>query len=82
LIDHGAKIDLQTKGGKTALIHACRKGHEEIVKELINRGADLNIRDKEGMTALINVCLCGKNSNIVEILKQSGADINQKDNKK
>lgn len=31
--------------GRTPLIHACRRGQKDIVRELLIRGADANIQD-------------------------------------
>ena len=42
LLEHGAKIDIQTGAGKenmTALGYACQKGHYEVLKVLLERGA-------------------------------------------
>lgn len=32
--------------GKTALIKAANKGHEDIVEKLISHGVDVNVKDK------------------------------------
>nr|XP_013054913.2 2-5A-dependent ribonuclease isoform X2 [Anser cygnoides] len=43
------------KGGRTALMDACRRGHFSIVKALVQEmGADLNICDNEDRNALIH----------------------------
>lgn len=40
LLDHGADIDLETIGGKTAFAHAARRGFDDVVFLLAERGAD------------------------------------------
>ena len=41
-----------TDGVDTALIVACEKGNETIVKMLLENGADVNVENCEGRTAL------------------------------
>lgn len=45
LIKRGAKLELRNKYGNTAVWLACRNGHLEIVRELLNNGADINARN-------------------------------------
>uniref|UniRef100_A0A1X7TAR5 Uncharacterized protein n=1 Tax=Amphimedon queenslandica TaxID=400682 RepID=A0A1X7TAR5_AMPQE len=42
-----------TSEGKTALMLACEKGHEDIVDSLLSAGANVNIQDNNGWTALM-----------------------------
>src|SRR5215831_17683700 len=48
LLDHGADIDAQTAGGKTAYAHAARRRFDDVVQLLLARGAstDLNEADR------------------------------------
>ena len=39
LLDHGAEINARTKGGKTAFVHAIRRGFNEVADFLKTRGA-------------------------------------------
>jgi ankyrin repeat protein len=43
--------------GQTALMYACRRGHKEMVKLLLDRGALLNITSDRGRTALFEAIL-------------------------
>lgn len=52
-LDSGAKIESFTpQNGKTALLEACSRGYEEIIKLLIERGADLRAIDFKDQSAL------------------------------
>ena len=73
LLRHTDKIDFNAKDkhGETAFINACRRGHQYIVKLLLdhpNAGIEFNARDKNGNTAFIHACFGGHND-IVELLK-------------
>ena len=46
-------IDHTNEEGKTALMLACERGHEDIVHSLLSAGANVNIQDNEGWTALM-----------------------------
>ena len=46
-------IDHTNEKGKTALMLACKRGHEDIVLSLLSAGADVNIQDNKGWTALM-----------------------------
>uniref|UniRef100_A0A1X7TIN6 Uncharacterized protein n=1 Tax=Amphimedon queenslandica TaxID=400682 RepID=A0A1X7TIN6_AMPQE len=46
-------IDYTNEEGKTALMLACGRGHEDIVHSLLSAGANVNIQDNEGWTALM-----------------------------
>jgi hypothetical protein len=48
LLDAGAAINAKHEAGDTALHHAVRMGHFDIVRLLINRGADQSIRNGTG----------------------------------
>ncbi len=60
-------------GDDTALSRAAGKGHEDVVRILVNYGADLNARTKSGATALIRAAAGGYNA-IVRYLIDYGAD--------
>uniref|UniRef100_A0A1X7SDH8 Uncharacterized protein n=1 Tax=Amphimedon queenslandica TaxID=400682 RepID=A0A1X7SDH8_AMPQE len=46
-------IDHTNEEGKTALMLACERGHEDIVHSLQSAGANVNIQDNNGWTALM-----------------------------
>lgn len=52
LITHDAKLDIQDKWGKTALIHAVSRGYSTIVATLLDAGADPLIKDSRGRDVL------------------------------
>ncbi|KAE9377688.1 ankyrin, partial [Stipitochalara longipes BDJ] len=45
--------------GQTALHCACRNGHLEVVKLLVEHGALMEIKDDEGMTPLLEAAVAG-----------------------
>jgi ankyrin repeat protein len=51
LLDHGAKTDLQTTEGATALMIACANGYIQIVKKLLEKGADVSLKTNDGKSA-------------------------------
>uniref|UniRef100_A0A1X7UKD2 Death domain-containing protein n=1 Tax=Amphimedon queenslandica TaxID=400682 RepID=A0A1X7UKD2_AMPQE len=46
-------IDHTNEEGKTALMVACERGHEDIVHSSLSAGANVNIQDNNGWTALM-----------------------------
>ena len=46
-------IDHTNEEGKTALMLACERGHEDIVHSLLSAGANVNIQNNNGWTALM-----------------------------
>jgi uncharacterized protein len=52
LIKSGARIDLKTERGDTALTTAAFYGNENVIHVLVAAGADLNSKNKEGESAL------------------------------
>ena len=78
LLIHGADVNCQDDGGRTALICTSDAGHRKLVKELLKHGADVNKRDnKLGCTALIFAASKGHND-IVRDLLDHGADVDIK----
>lgn len=51
LIDKGANVNYQNKGGSTALHIAGRYGYIECVKMLVDAGIDKKLKENDGMTA-------------------------------
>ena len=74
LIAKGAKVDIKTKDGHTALIHAARSPDDrsEVARLLIENGADVNAKDNTGMTALA-YALKKRDLALFRILMEAGA---------
>ncbi|KAM7396699.1 hypothetical protein PAMP_019722 [Pampus punctatissimus] len=54
LLDNQADPNIQDKGGKTALMHACiHKAGHEVVDHLLSNGADPSLEDRSGASALV-----------------------------
>ena len=71
----GTDIELKCTGcGGTALGHAAKHGHKEIVELLIAEGAGVNAKKKGESTPLHNAAW-GGNKEIIELLIANGADI-------
>uniref|UniRef100_A0A1X7SQE0 Uncharacterized protein n=1 Tax=Amphimedon queenslandica TaxID=400682 RepID=A0A1X7SQE0_AMPQE len=66
-------IDHTNEEGRTALMLACERGHEDIVHSLLSAGADVNIQDNEGWTALMIASKCNHIS-IIHMLLQANAN--------
>ncbi len=77
---NGARFDIFNRYNGTALIPACERGHVETVKVLVNtRGFPVNHVNRLGWTALMEAVVLGDGSKkyqeIVQILKDGGADL-------
>jgi len=71
LIAAGAKLDIQGRGGQTALMKSI--SNTEIAKLLIDKGAKLDLVTKGGETALMQAA--GKYTDVVKLLIDKGANI-------
>jgi hypothetical protein len=87
LIKRGADVDAKSKHDRTALMYAARGGDKDqterqiqIVKLLLSKSPDVNAGDYEGNTALMYAAWQEDRVKIVEMLIESGADINSKNN--
>ena len=67
-------IRAQDLRGRTALHWAAFRGHEAIVRLLLERGASHEVQDNEGRTAL-QVAVAYGHSTIVKVLITAGADL-------
>ena len=79
LIQNGHNVN--TRGGlyaSTPLIEAARKGHDQVVEELIREGARVNVKNKYQLTALY-CASCNNHCSVVTTLIAAGADINVPD---
>ena len=45
LLDYGAQVDLQQKGGGSSLMMASQGGHFEVAQLLLNNGAQVDVQD-------------------------------------
>ena len=62
--------------GATALYHASRNGHKDVVRFLLQAGANVNQANKNGSTPL-NIASENGHTEMVGLLLQAGADANQ-----
>ena len=55
----GADVNVANGDGRTALMRSAKRGHEEIVRYLLDNGADTRARDKNNKTALMGAAKKG-----------------------
>jgi len=80
LLDKGADIDYSNvKMDFTPLMWSCCRGHQDIVKLLLDNDASLKYFGENGETALMKAVEAG-NMEIVKMLIGKGANVNDKDN--
>lgn len=48
LVEKGADLEIANRHGHTCLMIACYKGHQKIVRYLLERGADVNRKSLKG----------------------------------
>jgi len=83
LLDKGANINLQPMYGTTAAHnvagqHTPKEHHTHALALLCQRGANINLTDeKYGCTPLMRACEVGKSAEMVNLLIQHGAHIDQ-----
>jgi ankyrin repeat protein len=79
LLDQGVDVNwTYTPFRRTALILACKNGHVEIAKLLLNRGAEINTQDIVGCTALMAASTSGHVA-IIQCLLGKAAKVNIQD---
>lgn len=73
LLEQGANIEARDGcDHQTALVFSANRGHEKIVKMLIENGAEINAQDDKGWTALSEAAYRG-HADIVELLLKNKA---------
>lgn len=80
-LGHGARFDVFNRYNGSALIPACERGHVETVKLLVDtEGYPIDHINRLGWTGLMEAVVLGngtkKYQEIVQVLKDGGADIN------
>lgn len=79
LVEHGAKVAVVSKYGRTPLmLAAVRGGNSPIVRLLIEKGADVKTADNRGVTALHEAAQSGDLTSM-RLLIEHGADVNALD---
>ena len=73
LVEKTECINLQNRGGATALILAIK--HFDVVECLVNAGADINLADKNGGTALMEAAGLAQ-PKVLGLLVQHGVEMN------
>lgn len=77
--NNGGRTPINAKNlkGRTALHHASKRGHDEVVKLLLDYGAQVDLQDQNGNTALHITCVPWRNTGeIPKILLQHDAMAN------
>ena len=70
-------IDVQEQTyGQTPLMYACRKGHIEVVNELLKLGASINLVSALGRTALLEAIAQDHEDIVSALLEQNKLDLN------
>jgi len=79
-VQGGAKMDLETPAGKTALHEACSEGQFAAAEMLLTKGARVQKENKWGRTALMEAALYGR-CEIIELLVKFHAKVNAESSK-
>ena len=74
----GAKIDLQTKDGKSPLYVACQEGRTKVVHTLLSRGARVDLLAC-GAESALHVACCKGHMEVVCALLSAGAEVDQQE---
>ena len=76
LIDVGMNVNIKNNEW-TALMIACERCHESVVRLLLENGANVNDKDNNEWTSLMVACVVG-HENICHLLLDYGANVNDK----
>ena len=79
LLTKGADVEATDKAGRTPLLHACLRGHQDVVKLLLEKwNADPNAATKSGTTCVL-AAVMGGHLNCVKLLiwfgQERGTDV-------
>ncbi len=66
--------NIADSSGWTALHHACKNGHEDSIKTLIDMGANISSKSSLGLTPLHIACL-NNNYHVISYLIERNANI-------
>jgi len=77
LVEEGINVNV-VRDGVTPLMIAASKGKTEIAEVIIQAGANINERTDDGWTALHNAACDQADAGVVDLLMQSGIDIEAK----
>ena len=69
-----AEVNHAAKNGFTALYGACRNGHVEAIRALVEAGADLSRADNNGFTPL-SIARANNHEAAVQALVEAGATV-------
>jgi ankyrin repeat protein len=78
LLIAGARVNLKSESGRTALMLLRESATDKLVRELLSAGAKVNARDESGRTALINAASSSNYAAVKELL-DNGAKVDLKD---
>ena len=81
LIDNGAAVNAVENDSRLALHFATICGHLSIVRYLLENNADVNLRKRLGLTPLHMVAQYSKQTDLVQVLLEHGADIEASDDR-
>ena len=81
LIDNGAAVNAVEIDSRSALHFATIRGHLSIVRFLLENKADVNLRKRLGLTPLHVVMQYSKQTDLVQVLLDHGADIEAPDDR-
>ena len=81
LIDNGAAVNAVELDSRSALHFATIRGHLSIVRLLLENKADVNLRKRLGLTPLHIVAQYSKQTDLVQVLLDHGADIEAPDDR-
>lgn len=73
-VEAGVDVDSPTDYGATALFFACDRGHEDIVKFVLENGADPNARDTFYNATAMGRSLGQDNKNIIVLMIKHGGE--------
>ena len=71
-VNQGADVNIRNAEARTALMRTAKRGHEKIVRYLLDKGADVNAKAKNNATAL-TLARQEKNKEMISILTNAGA---------